>query len=108
MTHRILILAVAGMFIFACDAHPTSPGSDRASGQSALLTRATANAATTDAKIVSFETMYGVDEGFVKHNPIRGVRGDELPWVVGSAMGSLTVSGHLTASVRGIVFANDS
>jgi hypothetical protein len=62
---------------------------------------------TSDSKIVSFETMYGVDDGFVKNKAIRGVEGDELPWAVGSAVGSLTVGGHLTVSVRGIVFTND-
>ena len=51
--------------------------------------------------------MVGVDGGFVKHNPIRGVLGDELPWEVGSAAGSLTSDGHLVISVRGIVFSND-
>ena len=44
---------------------------------------------------------------FVKHNQIRGVRGDELPWAVGSANGSLTTDGHLVIHARGIVFAND-
>jgi hypothetical protein len=64
-------------------------------------------APTSDSKILSFETMYGVDDGFVKNKAIRGVEGDELPWAVGSAVGSLTVGGHLTVSVRGIVFTND-
>jgi hypothetical protein len=57
--------------------------------------------------ILSFTTMYGVDGGFVKHHDIRGVEGDELPWTLTSASGSLSTNGHLTLSVRGLVFTND-
>src|SRR5947208_2593241 len=57
--------------------------------------------------IVSFTTMYGVDGGFVNHTDIRGVRGDELPWMLSSATGSLSTDGHLTISVRGLVFTRD-
>ena len=63
--------------------------------------------AFAQSTIMSFGTMYGVDGAFVKHNQIRGVRGDELPWAVGSATGSLTTDGHLVIHARGIVFAND-
>src|SRR5437588_8553566 len=52
-------------------------------------------------QILSWGTMYGVDGGFVGHTDIRGVRGDELPWMVSSASGSLTTDGHLMISVRG-------
>ena len=51
--------------------------------------------------------MYGVDGGFVNHTDIRGVRGDELPWMVSSATGSLSTDGHLMISVRGLVFTRD-
>src|SRR5437016_7184446 len=57
--------------------------------------------------IMKFTTMVGVDGSFVGHNPIRGVRGDELPWEVRSVNGSLTTDGHLQVTVRGVVFAND-
>ena len=57
--------------------------------------------------IISFTTMYGVDGGFVGHTDIRGVRGDELPWMLSSATGSLSTDGHLTISVRGLVFTRD-
>ena len=57
--------------------------------------------------IISFTTMYGVDGGFVGHTDIRGVRGDELPWMLSSANGSLSKDGHLTISVRGLVFTRD-
>jgi len=63
--------------------------------------------AQSSQTIISFGTMYGVDGGFVKHNQIRGVRGDELPWAVGSANGSLSTDGHLVINVTGVVFAND-
>src|SRR5260221_4872619 len=56
---------------------------------------------------LSWGAMYGVDGGFVKHTDIRGVRGDELPWTLASATGSLATDGHLSISVRGLVFAND-
>jgi len=58
-------------------------------------------------QILSWGTMYGVDGGFVNHTDIRGVRGDELPWMVSSASGSLTTDGHLMISVRGLVFTRD-
>lgn len=108
MIRPICTLGLVGALVLACDSNPVTPR--HASSARASATRAaslSANAVTSDSKIVSFETMYGVDEAFVKHNQIRGVRGDELPWEVGSAVGSLTVGGHLTISVRGIVFSND-
>jgi hypothetical protein len=110
MTRSILVLGVAGVCMFACDSPVTSPKSaSRSPSIDASMERlsSTTVQATSDSKIVSFETMYGVDEGFVNNKAIRGVLGDELPWAVGSAVGSLTVGGHLTARVRGIVFTED-
>ena len=108
MTRPICILGLVSALVLACDSPPTTPRQAAPPRASAARVASVSPAAvTTDSKIVSFETMYGVDEAFVKHNQIRGVRGDELPWDVGSAVGSLTVGGHLTISVRGIVFAND-
>jgi len=107
MIRPISMLGLVVALVLACDSHPTTP---RQSGVRASATRSSSvsqSSVTANTKIVSFETMYGVDEAFVKHNQIRGVRGDELPWDVGSAVGSLTVGGHLTARVRGIVFSND-
>jgi len=57
--------------------------------------------------ILSWTTMYGVDGAFVGKNPIRGVLGDELPWEIESARGSLTVDGHLRINVKGLVFSGD-
>jgi hypothetical protein len=60
-------------------------------------------------RILAFDTMYGVDGPFVGDaNPIRGIIGDEAPWVVArSVHGSLDVLGHLRIRVRGLVFKND-
>jgi len=57
-------------------------------------------------EILSFGTMYGVDGAFINRS-LRGVQGDELPWDVGTATGSLTTDGHLKIKVTGIVFSND-
>ncbi len=59
------------------------------------------------AVLVAFTAMYGVDGPFVGHNPIRGVHGDELPWEIKSAVGSLTSDGRLRIRVRGLVFKDD-
>jgi hypothetical protein len=59
-------------------------------------------------RILAFDTMYGVDGPFVGDaRPIRGVIGDELPWVIGSARGRLDTDGHIKIRVHGLVFAND-
>jgi hypothetical protein len=59
--------------------------------------------------LVSFDGMYGVDGPFVGDaNPIRGVVGDELPWVIRSGRGALGRDGHLRIRVRGLVFADDA
>ena len=104
---RPITLGLVAALVLACDSHPTTPRQPGVRSSGTRLASVSASAVTPSSKIVSFETMYGVDEAFVKHNQVRGVRGDELPWVVGSAVGSLTVGGHLTISVRGIVFSND-
>jgi len=58
--------------------------------------------------IISFDSMYGVDGPFVgEANPIRGVIGDELPWVIAFGRGKLGDDGHLRIRVRGLVFADD-
>jgi hypothetical protein len=102
-----VVLGLGVALALACDSHPTTPRQPGVRTSDARSASVAATSVTALSKIVSFETMYGVDEAFVKHTQIRGVRGDELPWDVGSAVGSLTVGGHLTVSVRGIVFAND-
>lgn len=105
MTRSIWRFGLATAFIIACDSHPSGP--QRAVGGDSGVRLTTSSVVSIDSKILSFETMYGVDEGFVDSKQIRDVKGDELPWDVGSATGSLTVGGHLMVSVRGIVFKND-
>jgi hypothetical protein len=110
MTRNMLVLGLAGVCILSCDSPATSPSNASRSPSIDASTDRLAGGTVgkkSDSKIVSFETMYGVDEGFVDNKAIRNVLGDELPWAVGSAVGSLTVGGHLTAKVRGIVFTND-
>ncbi|HET6371860.1 MAG TPA: hypothetical protein VFG76_01035 [Candidatus Polarisedimenticolia bacterium] len=76
-------------------------------GSMALLLLTTAARADAPRNILSWSTMYGVDGAFVGQNPIRGVLGDELPWRLESARGSLGVDGHLKIAVRGLVFTDD-
>ena len=105
MTRSTYTLGLAAFVILACDSHPSAPHA--ANTLSPRETRVPTPTVTSNSNILSFETMYGVDEGFVDSKAIRDVRGDELPWEVGSATGSLTVGGHLTITVRGLVFTND-
>src|SRR5262245_52084650 len=59
-------------------------------------------------RILAFDTMYPVDGPFTSPgNKINGVRGDDLPWELGSATGTLMSDGHLEVHVRGLVFAED-
>ena len=106
MQRSIYAIGFVALSMFACDTHPTAPV--RAARQLSIgpVASVMRSAVTAESKIVSFEAMYGVAEGFVKHNPIRGVLGDELPWEIASAVGSLTVGGRLIVSVRGLVFAD--
>jgi len=60
---------------------------------------------TKNRVILAFNTMYGVNGPFIgATNAIRGVSGDELPWIVKSATGSLTSNGHLNINIKGLVF----
>ena len=62
----------------------------------------------TRDRILDFDTMYAVDGPFTSPaNTINGVRGDDLPWELESASGSLLSDGHLELHVRGLVFADD-
>jgi hypothetical protein len=59
--------------------------------------------------ILSFDTMYPVDGPLLgETNAIRGVVGDEAPWVIDHFIkGRLDKSGRLVILVRGLVFADD-
>lgn len=67
------------------------------------------NSQSVKKEVLSFKTMYGVDGPFIEEtNAIRGIPGDELPWVVAkSATGKLFSDGLLVIHVRGLVFTDD-
>ena len=59
------------------------------------------------ATVLRFNTMSPVTGPYVgAANPIRGVPGGGLPWVIKSAHGSLDRHGHLSVRVRGLVLAS--
>src|SRR5436190_3955666 len=56
--------------------------------------------APTGETVMSFTSMAGVDDAFLNNTVVRNVKGDELPWVVGTVNGSLSSDGHLQVNVR--------
>jgi hypothetical protein len=92
---RKLLLSVVGsvLLVFASAGAASSLGpSAQAHGQS----------------ILEFETMVGVSGPYVgSANPIRGVNGGGLPWVISRGEGQLSSGGRLEMEVRGLVLAND-
>jgi hypothetical protein len=66
-----------------------------------------AASAPTVESVMSFTSMAGVDDSFINNTSVRGVKGDELPWDVGTVNGSLSTEGHLQLSVTGVVFSDD-
>lgn len=65
-----------------------------------------AGAAQSDPKILEFKTMAGVSGPFVgTANPIRGINGGGLPWVIAAGRGELRASGKLEVKVEGLVLA---
>jgi hypothetical protein len=89
MSHRrrislTLVMALAGLLLIA---------------QSSLV-------AAKGPKILEFDTMVGVSGVFKgSTNDIRDVNGAGLAWMLTSAKGELSPSGHLEVKVRGLVFA---
>ncbi len=60
------------------------------------------------AVILQFSTMVGVLTPYTgSTNPIRGIHGGGLPWVIRSAQGNLNAAGELEVKVRGLVLADD-
>ncbi|MEX0710086.1 MAG: hypothetical protein WD116_02660 [Chloroflexota bacterium] len=60
-----------------------------------------------DPLVLEFGTMVGVTTPFRgAANAIRGVPGAGADWVLGSAKGELTTSGHLEIKVGGLVLLN--
>jgi hypothetical protein len=59
-------------------------------------------------KVLDFDTMAGVAPPFTgTANPIRGVPGGGLPWVLERAQGVLRADGRLDIRVHGLVLADD-
>ena len=59
-------------------------------------------------KILEFETMAGVNRPYLgATNPIRGVGGGGLPWVIGRGKGEVRADGRVEVKVRGLVLADD-
>lgn len=56
------------------------------------------------AKVLKFSTMVGVNGAFLSPNEVRGVLGDDLPWIARSVKGQLLSNGRLTIKIRGLVF----
>jgi hypothetical protein len=68
-----------------------------------------ASAGPGPATVLKFDTMTPVTGPYVgPANPVRGVAGGGLPWVLTSATGSLKRDGHLLVKVRGLVLASQS
>jgi hypothetical protein len=59
------------------------------------------------ATVVKFAAMTPVTGPYVgPANPVRGVPGGGLPWILTAATGSLKSDGHLLVVVRGLVLAD--
>ena len=66
-------------------------------------------AAAKEPKILEFDTMVGLPQAFTgTQNPIRGINGGGLPWMISSGSGELKATGKLEISVRGLVLAAGS
>jgi hypothetical protein len=67
-----------------------------------LGSAATAN----EPKILEFDSMVGNTAAFTgATNPIRGINGGGLPWMIGSGSGELKSDGKLEIHVQGLVLA---
>ena len=63
-------------------------------------------AAADNHTILAFNTMVGIPQSFTgTQNPIRGIIGGGLPWMLTSAAGSLSSDGKLELEVHGLVLA---
>lgn len=93
---RTLTYLISGLFLvfpLFLDGPDASAASEK--GGLAKMNRAT---------VLDFETMVGVDGPFLGViNPIRGINGGGLPWVMDEAEGSLRADGKLTIKVRGLI-----
>jgi len=61
------------------------------------------------ATVLKFSTMTPVTGPYVgTANPVRGVAGGGLPWILTAGTGTLKRDGHLMVRVRGLVLARQS
>jgi len=68
-----------------------------------------ASAGPGPATVLKFSTMTPVTGPYVgAANPIRGVVGGGLPWILTAGTGSLKRDGHLVVRVRGLVLARQA
>jgi hypothetical protein len=68
-----------------------------------------ASAGPGPATVLKFSTMTPVTGPYVgTANPVRGVAGGGLPWVITAGSGSLKRDGHLRVRVRGLVLARQA
>jgi hypothetical protein len=61
-----------------------------------------------EAKILKFDTMFGVTAPFLRNqgNPIRGVDGGGVPWQLKQITGDLKANGDLRIEVHGLVIVS--
>ena len=63
-----------------------------------------AGTAWADQRVIDFDTMNGIDGPFLGNaNPIRGVNGGGLPWVLNAARGRVDEDGSVDVSVDGLI-----
>ncbi len=75
---------------------------------SAFFAGSATSASAREFKVLDFDTMVGIPAtltGAQSQVPLRGINGGGLPWMLTSAKGSLTASGHLEIEVQGLVLA---
>ncbi len=100
----------ASSFGFAAVRRPRSfaPWVAAAAALVALAAVPSVAAADDDADMLAFHVMTPVTGPFVgATNPIRGVNGGGLPWVIRRGRGHVETDGELVVMVRGLVLADD-
>jgi hypothetical protein len=63
-------------------------------------------ATAKEPKILEFDSLVGVPQALTgTQNPIRGINGGGLPWMIGPSYGELKANGKLEITVNDLVFA---
>jgi hypothetical protein len=109
MNHTRWATALAGTAVIAAAAAGVSAQavSRPDAGVAASVARHTMH--HRSATVLAFDTMAPVAGPFVgAANPIRGIPGGGLPWIIRAASGSVQRDGHVFVEVRGLVLANSS